>query len=528
MTALVGTSGGLSLRRRGFASAFSLPALPPTVLAMAGALAFLLVHPPVGDLWAARARQSAAAHGVGLTYWFSWFGGGTTPGNYSVLTPYLSTLVGAALLGAIATVAVTPLCWRLVQGTNNPLAATWTATVAAGFSLWSGRIPFALGTAVSVATLIAVRDRRRCVAAAGTVLAVLISPVSGAFIALGLTGTLLVSRSHRLISATTIAATGLLLGIVAVLYGTPGPQGFDAGQAAIVAVALVVLLLARPPRFLGVVLLLALAACPLLVAIPNGMGSNFQRLVWICLPVAVVATARIRLRLAVAAVAVAVISGAWGTVGDVEVAAQPSASASYYASLAGELDTLAGLDNYRVEVVNDGTHTAAYALLGHAALARGYETQADNALNSVLMSKTNLTPASYQVWLDNNAVGYVALPTTVVRPNPEYSLVSAGRLRYLSPVWSDPTWTLMRVSDPNPIVAAPAKMLDADQAKIAIGVPRAGSVHIRVRWSQFLRADGPDDAPAAVLTDDGYGWTVLTARRPGQYVLHGSATGLRA
>jgi len=57
-------------------------------------------------------------------------------------------------------------------------------------------------------------------------------------------------------------------------------------------------------------------------------------------------------------------------------------------------------------------------------------------------------------------------------------------------------------------------------------VPRAGRVPIRVRWSAFLSADGPDDAPSAALSDDGYGWTVLSVSQPGQYVLHGSATGL--
>ena len=496
MTAIAETlRGDMSLRRVGLARRFSSPAVPPTLLAAAGAIAFLIVHPAVGDLWAARARESAASHGVGLTYWFSWFGGGSTPGNYSVLTPYLSVLFGAALLGALATVAITPLCWRLVQGTNHAMAATWTATVVTGFSLWSGRIPFAVGTAVSVAALIAVRGRRPWPAALGTVLAVFTSPVSGAFIAFGLAGTLLTDRSYRLITATTIGATGLALGFVALVYGTPGPQGFRAWDAGLVGAALLVFLLARPPRALAVVVLLALAACPLLVVIPNGMGSNFERLVWICLPVAVVATAGVRAPLALLAVALAVGSGVRGTVTDVRIAEEPSAAVSYYSSLIGELDTLPDLNDYRVEVVNDGTHTAAFALLNHAALARGYETQADNALNPVLSSNTALNPVSYRSWLDDNAVGYVALPTVAVHVNPEYRLVSTVPLPYLSPVWSDPAWTLMRVSRPSPIVAAPARMLDADQSNIVIDVPRSGQAHLRVRWSPYLRADGPDDAP---------------------------------
>jgi hypothetical protein len=517
--------GRRSLPRLDLSRRLAAPAVPPTLVAIAGASAFLIVRPPVGDLWAARARESAASHGVGLTYWFSWFGGGSTPGNYSVLTPYLSMLFGSVLLGALATVAVTPLCWQLVRGSNHPLAATWTATVTVGFSLWSGRIPFAVGTAISVATLIAVRDRRRWSAPVGAVLAVLISPVAGVFIALGVLGTLLTTRSHRAVSATTLAAAGLALGFVAAVFGEPGPEGFRAGAALLVGVALVLFLLARPPRFLVVVVLLALVACPLVVLIPNGMGSNFQRLVWICLPVAVVATGRVRAQSALLAAAVAVVSGARGTLTDVAVARQPDSSAAYYASLVRKLDTLPDLSDYRVEVVNDGTHTAAFALLEHAALARGYETQSDNALNRVLQSRTALTPVSYRVWLDNNAVGYVAIPKVAVHRTPEYQLVSTHSLSYLTPIWSDANWTLTWVDRANPIVAAPGVMLDADQSNIEIDLPRPGPEYIRVRWSPFLRVDGPDDAPRAVLSNDGFGWTRLTARQPGRYTLHGSATG---
>jgi hypothetical protein len=302
------------------------PSLYPHALALAGALAFLLVRPSVGDLWAARARQSAAAHGVGLTYWFSWFGGGSTPGSYSVLTPFASAVFGAALLGALATVAITPLCWRLVQGSPHPLAATWVATVAAGFSLWSGRIPFALGTAISVLALIAVRDQRRVLAVFCTVLAVLVSPVCGAFIALGLTGTYAYTRSHRAVSAIAILTAGFSLGVLALVFGAPGPEGFDAKQALIVAVGLLLLLLARPPRYLALVIYLSIAACPILLAVPNGMGSNFQRFIWIWLPVAVTATSGRRLRTAVVAGALALCSGALGTIHDLGVARDPMSS----------------------------------------------------------------------------------------------------------------------------------------------------------------------------------------------------------
>jgi hypothetical protein len=495
--------------------------LYPTAAAVIAAIAFLVVHPQAGDLWAARARQSAAANGVGLTYWFSWFGGGTTPGDYSVLTPIVSTLLGAALLGALATVAITPLCWRLVRGSNYPLAATWVATVTAGFNLWSGRIPFAVGTAASVAALIAVRSKRRIFAAMWAVLTVLTSPVSGAFIAVGLVGTLLYSRSLRTVSATTILTACVTLGVVGAVFGTPGPNGFSGGQALVTELALLLLLTSRPPKYLRAVILLSVIACPVLVAIPNGMGTNFERLVWICLPVAVVATAGRRLPLAACASALAVVWGAQITVHDVAVAGAPMSSVSYCAPLAAELDRIPALTTYRLEAVPDGTHTAAYALLNHAMLARGYLTQADNALNAVLWSRANLNALTYRIWLDNNAVGYVAIGKTALIHNPEYDLVSRGRLPYLTQVWSNANWTLYRVASPTPIVGPPASIRDADQSQMTIDVPVAGPLPVRVRWSKFLTADAPGHAPGATVSDDGYGWTILTAPVPGQYVLHG-------
>src|SRR2546422_960861 len=83
-----------------------------------------------------------------------------------------------------------PPRWRLAQGGAPPLAATWLATLVLGVSLWSGRVPFAVGSAVSALALAAVRDHRRLRAAAWTAVAVLASPVSGAFIAVGLAGVL--------------------------------------------------------------------------------------------------------------------------------------------------------------------------------------------------------------------------------------------------------------------------------------------------------------------------------------------------
>jgi hypothetical protein len=490
------------------------------MLAVASAVAFVIVRPPVGDLLAAQARQSAAANGVGLTYWFAWFSGGATPGHYSVLTPYLSVVFSASGLGAAATIAITPLSARLVQGSRHPQAAVWVATIASGLSLWSGRVPFAVGTAVSLGSLIAQRGQRRFLAAAMGGVTALVSPVSAVLLALVLIGPLLACRSYRTGSAATILSTGAVLLAIDLSFGTPGPEGFRTIQAVTIGVALILLLVARPPNYVTIVILCALAACPVLLAIPNGLGSNFERLIWVCLPIAVVATARRPLGVALLAVGLSLGSSAVITARDLSVAANPLSSVARYAPLSHELDGLPSVANFRVEVVPDGTHTASFALLAHAALAGGYETQVDNALDATLHKRT-LTAAGYRRWLDDNAVGYVALGTRTLKHTSERRIVGELHVSYLKQIWANRDWRLFRVESPRPIAAAPGAVIDADQSNLVITVARPGAVRLRVHWSSYLEVSTTTTDPVPPTVTEDHSWTVLHAPRAGIYVLTG-------
>jgi hypothetical protein len=480
------------------------------------AAAFTIARPPVGDFWAAKARQSAALHGVGLDYWFSWFGG-TVPGHYSVLSPLLSRFVDAGLLGAASTVVVTVLCHRLVRGSRHAALATWTAALAATASLWSGRIPFALGSALMLVAFLCVRGRRTWLAACTAVLTALLAPVSGAFLALGLCGVIVHDRSRRRTGIAAAAASLASLGALAGYFGMPGPEGFPVLHAALAGATLLAMLPARPVNYVRTVVLLSLPLLVLLTAVPNGMGTNFERFTWLCLPAAVVATAQVRPGRAVLAAGGAVACAVIGSAHDLYVAAEPMSSTAYLTGLVSELDRTPALTNYRVEVVPDGTHVAAYALLGHAMLARGYETQADNAFDAVLESPS-LDAGAYRRWLAANAVGYVALDRMTLKRGPEDELVRSGSVPFLRLVWSDAHWQLFKVIGPTPIVEPPARIVDADQAQLTLAVPTAGEVPIRVHWSRLLKVDGPAEAK---LHADKSGWTVLQVPRPGTYAIGG-------
>jgi hypothetical protein len=523
-------------RLRGWTDA---KALAPAVFVALNALAFYLIRPGVNDLWAARARASAVSHGVGLSYWFGWFGGGTTPGNYSVLTPYICAAIGTELVCALAAVAVAVLITVLVRDTPHPVAASAVGAVAVALNMWSGRVPFLLGAVAGVGALIAVRHGLRSATVVLTLLSILASPVAGALVAVGLSGTFLTTRTkaYRPIIAYAIVTTGIALAAVAVAFGTPGPEPFSDTLLLEVVLGLGLLWLAGPPDHLRTTLWVSLLTIVLLWSIPNGLGSNFSRIIWFCLPVAVVALSSRPARLAVLAVVPLLVTGGVTTVTDLWNAARPVSSVDYYRALAARLDNIPNLQNYRVEVVNHGAHAGYDALLEHATLARGWETQEDNALNNSL-NQDPLDPVTYKVWLDNNAVGYVALPSASVGGYPEYTLVQKGTASYLQRIWRDDNWQLFRVADPTPIVGRPASVLDHNQKSMTIKVPCVCTIGVRLRWSKFLTAALQERAPVgsgtvdttplvhAQLVDDGSGWTVLTTRKAGTYVLRGSLRGL--
>jgi hypothetical protein len=504
-----------------------------SAVAVLNAVLFLLIRPDVNDLWAARARASAVRNGVGLSYWFSWFGG-STPGNYSVLTPYISAYTTAEVLGAVSAVAIPLLCILLTRGTEHPLMATAVAAFTAGVNLWSGRVPFLFGGVFAVAALIFVRRKQTAGAVGFSLVSIAASPVTGAFVAVGLAGLFLSHRGYRRISLITIVAILAGMGVDALAFGTPGPEPFSEKLKVEVVCGLLLLLCARPVIWLRTTLWLSVIAAFVLAWWPNGMGANFARFAWFCLPVAVVALSRFRVWILTLIIAPLLVTGVSATYQDLRNAREPVSTVAYYQPLAAQLDTITDLQNYRVEVVNHGAHAAYDALLNHATLARGWETQEDNALNQALNDQ-NLDAVTYKVWLNDNAVGYVALPMI---PNttryPEYALVDSGRLPYLKLIWQTQDWKLYQVQHASQIVAAPATPVTVTQSQLTVDVPCACDVHLRIRFSKFLHVGEdlpPGSAPpslpgeSARVSDDGSGWTELTVPHPGRYTLRGSLSG---
>ncbi|MGN6781912.1 MAG: hypothetical protein ACTHJH_10455, partial [Marmoricola sp.] len=424
---------------------------------------------------------------------------------------------------------VSGLVASLVHDTRRPTAAAWVAAVAVLANLWCGRVPFLLGTALAAGAVLFVRRRSKAPAALLAALSVLASPVSGAFLALGLSGVVIArsTRPYRAAALVAGAAACLPLLVVAVVFGTPGPEPFPAYLLAETGLALALMLALAPTPHLRATLAVSAAAGLAVFAIPNGLGANFARLALFPLPAVAVALSRRRLPVVVALVAPILVLGGLSSVSAVRSAAEPASHASYYAPLAAELDRQPGLADHRLELVAAGR--AAYtALIGHATLARGWETQSFLALDATLAS-SDLDSAEYRAWLDDNAVGFVAVDTSRLQ-TPESRLIATGRLRYLRPVWRHAGWRLYEVEQPTPIVAGPGRLAGSTQAAMRVHVPCACRTLVRIRWSPYLRAsptlpakapDEVEDAYRPELAPDRAGWTALTTNRPGTYVLRG-------
>ena len=108
--------------------------LLPFLAAVIATVALVVVRPTLGDLQAAIAREEAARSGVGLGYWFGWYGG-VSPGSYSLIVPALSALVGSLALLVIAALVIALLAHPIAHlrpgATSAPLAARPAATTSA-------------------------------------------------------------------------------------------------------------------------------------------------------------------------------------------------------------------------------------------------------------------------------------------------------------------------------------------------------------------------------------------------------------
>lgn len=486
------------------------------MVAVAGVV-FVVVTPGVGDMWAALARAQAARSGVTLGYWFSWYSGEHPPGGYSVIVPWLSAILGAHVVVALAAVAIPWAVALTVTEVRRPIVAVWVATISALLTLGAGRTTFLVGAVIAIFALDAAIRDRRWLASFLVVLSGLASPVAVAFVLVGL-GAGFVAR--RCSFVPIIAGVAFLL-VSSLLWGSSGPEGYGWARAVISLVLLAVFLFANPARPVKFAIAIATVAIVLFSAVPNAMGSNLARLVFAVLPVAVAATARRSNRFTALAVVPALVWSGYFTAHDLADSRASASSVTVYQPLRDALRRQPGIDTSRVEVVADGTHTSALVMADDFWLARGYETQADRSLSDAFVDReANISPERLTAWLRDSSVRYVALNRHPVKRTGEWR-TAAAQPEGWKEVWSNGDWRLFEISNTQPLVGDGATLLRKSPSHLVVRAQPGRVVVVKVRWSRYLHARiveerSPDDsmadpkeAPRVVLEPLPDGWTRL-------------------
>ena len=439
-------------------SATALYARRVLLIAILLVAAYLILAPAAGDLAAATYRSELFARHPFATWDTGWYAahGHWLPG-YSLLSPALGALFGVRLLLALSALLAVVLFALIAERVFGRAAGRVAAAVfALGFcvGLLSGRVPYDLGFAIGLGSVLALMRGALPLALVLAALTSVASPVAGAFLALaGLAYA--VSDRRRGLALCGAALVPILVLTLAFPEGGFEPFASSAFWPALGGVVLIALLLPRGPlseRGRRVVRVgAALYALALIGAyvLRTPMGGNAARLGPLLAAPLLAGVLWERRR--AAALLLAPILLYWQLVTPVRdytaLAGDPSTHASYYAPLLDELHRLDRDKSTIVEVPLTESHWEAAYLAGHdsVSLARGWERQLDERYAS-LFYRPALTAAAYRSWLASNRVAYVALPDAPLESagRAEGALIARG-LPYLREVWRSEHWRLFRV-----------------------------------------------------------------------------------
>ncbi|MEU0135639.1 MFS transporter [Streptomyces sp. NPDC006296] len=502
-----GRSSGDSLRSR----LRRHPVLLTTLVAAAvHVLWFFFFANSGGDIAAQDAWAEFVGRHPGTAYNLAWYGG-MHPVSYSVVSPYLMSVLGVRTTMMVAgtlSSALTALILVRVPAVRNPLACALAGVFAYLCNALSGRVTFGLGIMFALGAVAAVfcwphrwrykRWAKAVVAAPLAGLATLGSPVAGLF--LGVVAAALFLNKRRPGAYALGLAPVVVVVLSAWLFPFSGTQPMALGTVTLpfLYAVFVFLLVPRDWRTVRTAAAVYGLGTLLTYVVDSQIGSNVSRMAMLFAGIVLLAAlpyAVPRTRRWYALVLVFAGLNLWIGYKSVDDIVRTAPAASWNRELAPLVNQLqkAGAERGRVEVVPASSHREASALAPYVNLARGWNRQADMKRNPLFYDGT-LDPVNYRAWLDRWAVHYVVLPTG--KPDTggeqEAALVDAGQ-PYLKAVWSDANWKLFRVADPVPLADPPATVERAGDDELTIRVQTAGRVLIRIPYSPWL----------AVVDDEG-------------------------
>ncbi len=302
--------------------------------------------------------------------------------------------------------------------------------------------------------------------------------------------------------------SGLKLGAAAIggaillthMFPEGGTEPFVANsfRPAIAMAIAVLILIPREEKLLRYGVAAYALALTAAFLVDSPMGGNATRMGSLILGPALAVGAWQQRRLAIALVAPLLLIWQWSpVVRDLEsVRAEASVEADYYSSVRTFLleDMKQTGERYRVEVLPVESHWEAAHIPRGIYIARGWERQLDRKLNALFYEDEAgpLTPTAYRSWLDELAVGYVAIPHTELdyAGKAEARLISQGGVPYLKRAFVNPDWTVYRVQDPRPLAQGVGEMVKMKPDGFVVRADSAGTVLVQVRWTRYWKING--------------------------------------
>ncbi|MFE0183720.1 MFS transporter [Streptomyces olivaceus] len=519
-----------------------------------------------GDLAAQDAWSEFVGRHPDSAYNLAWYGG-MHPVSYSVVSPYLMSVLGVRTTMMIAgTLSAGLLTMLLIRSraVRNPLWASLAGLFGLLCNAASGRVTFGLGMMFGLGAVAAVfcwphrwryeRWAKGLCAAPLAALSTMSSPVAGLFV--GLVAVALFLQKRRPGAWSLGLAPAAVVALSAWLFPFSGTQPMSIGSAALPVVYSALVYAFVPRAWTTVRITSAVYGLSVLLVwlISSQIGSNITRLAMLFTGVALVAALPFTVRKSRKWYALVVsIVGFVGWIGAAStndiVHTTPAASwARELAPLVNELQQV-GAERGRVEVVPARSHREASALSPYVNLARGWNRQADMERNPLFYDDT-LNSANYHEWLRRWAVHFVVLPKDEPDGDGgerERELVQRG-LPFLKQIWGDDNWQLFQVTNPTPLAEPDAEVRRAEQGEWTIDVKEPGRILVRVPYSPWLslvdaegnKLEPPEETEASKNapegtpktyenvngcvteteeTAEGDQWTLLVAPREGTYRL---------
>ena len=485
----------------------------------------LVWDPHVRDL-AAHVLREELFERSGFSIWNGTWYGGHYLLTHSVLFPPLAALFGARLVAGAAVVWSAYLFDRLVQahwGERARPATLWFG-VGAVTMLASGRLSFALGVALGLASLRALQREWAGAACLAGLACALASPVAAVFLAGVLAVSLLAGREHAGPVPFAVATAALIpVAALNLVFADAGREPFSLSAWIALPLwcggALYVTRELRAERTLRAVIAAYLLAGTLVWLVPNPLGGNVTRLgALFGGPVLLAALLSRRVRITAPIIVLVLAGSLWwqfqAAVSDVaRSVGDRSTSARYYEPLASWL-RIHGGGHVRIEVPFTSNHWETAYLAPEFGLARGWLRQVDRARNA-LFYDGRLTHRRYRAWLQRNGVRFVALPDAKsdYSAKAEHALI-ASHPSYLQLRASLAHWRVYQVRDTAPLVKSrgtgKARLLDLGPQSFALAVQQPGRFVVRVRSTPFWKVS----AGTGCVGKTGP-WTLVQADRAG-------------